>query len=413
MKFFYRAKKGPQDIQEGHVEASDYRSAVDKILQSGLTPIDVKVLNKPASLAGRDKSQRLSSLQQNSLSLKIFKTDVVQLTRYLADFLGAGVPVLKALYLIKNYVVNSRLEKVVDGVIKGVEGGKPLSAAMGEFPSVFSQTYRYMIQAGELSGSLEESAGRLADFLEKDRDDRVKVVSSFVYPLLILSVGFATLFVLFTWVIPKIMNIFNEMDQAIPLVTQVLMMISFFFSKSWWMILLIMMITSVIFIRWYQTAEGKLAVDRRLFFLPGIGRFIRQIAIARFSRTLATLLKGGIDIVQALKYSSQVVGNYYVKEELRQTADDVAGGLTLSQSMRNNNIFTEADISVLSIGEETGTLASGLFKLALFYEKSNEQIMKVITTMIEPMFILVLGLIVGFVVLAMLMPIFQMNIVIG
>lgn len=260
-----------------------------------------------------------------------------------------------------------------------------------------------------MSGYLEETTGRLADFLEKDQESRLKVSSSLIYPSIILIVGCITLFILFTWVIPRIMVIFDDMDQIIPVMTQILMGISFFFSKFWWVLLTVVVSGSAVFVRWHKTTEGRYRTDHRLFSFPWLGNFIREIAVARFARTLGTLLQGGVDMVPALSYASQVVGNQYIQGQLSELSEYVAGGMPLSQAIRQGKIFSEADVSMLSVGEETGSLSTGLFKLASFYEKNNDRRITVMTTMVEPALILGLGLVIGFVVLAMLMPIFQMN----
>jgi len=414
MKFYYRAKNGLHDERAGEIEAVNERTAVSAIMRQGLTPVDVRPASseKPADIQSRDRKPqgyflgRLSSLQN-----ALFQTDIVLFSRYLSDFLSAGVPVLKSLRLLQQYFPAGRMAEVLQKVEAGVRDGDALSDAMKLAGDVFSDMYVNMIRAGEIGGSLDQTVTRMADFLEQDRESRIKIVSSMVYPSMIVGVGAVTVGVLFTWILPKITVIFEDMDQTIPWVTRVLMEISAIFSQFWWLMGIGLIAASMVLLRWRATEDGRYQWDRWIFFLPWMGGRLREISVARFCRTLGTMLNGGVDIVSALNYADAVVENVYIRRKFQQLSEHVAGGMPLSQAMQQVGVFFETDVSMLSVGEESGALASGLFRLASFYEKHNDHMIKVITTVIEPAMILGLGLVIGFVVLAMLMPIFQMNII--
>jgi len=414
MRFYYHAKQGPHDHREGEIEAQDSRTAVSRLISQGLTPVEVCV--KEASgkdLCSLDKRKRAGCLSRlRFFQEKVFQTEIVLFSRYLADFLSAGVSVLRSLQLIRRYFPDGPMASALEILEAGIQEGDSLSAAMNRVPEVFSEMYINMIRAGETGGALDAAVAQMADFLERDHDSRLKVLSSMVYPFLILAVGCVTVFVLFTWVLPRIMVVFEDMDQTLPVITQVLMGISRFFSQNWWLAGTALAASAMLFVRWYRTPEGRDRLDRWLFVMPVSGRMIRAVTSARFFGTLGTLLNGGVDIVPALIYAGEVTGNRYIRMKIDAVVQQVSGGVLVSRALQEAGVFAEADISMLSVGEESGDLPASLFRLASLYEKEHDRMIRMITTMIEPVLILGLGLIVGFVVLAMLMPIFQMNLVV-
>ncbi|HSV43737.1 MAG TPA: type II secretion system F family protein [Candidatus Bathyarchaeia archaeon] len=412
-QFRYIAKQGPAGKpQTGTIEARDYREAVSLILRKGGTPIEIiPVSFLPASHAPSSAPVKKKNLFAAAPS-SFFQSDIVFFTRYLADFLSAEVPLLRSLELMQGYFQKGRLAVVLPEIIGQVRDGASLSEALGRFPELFSALYRNMIRAGEASGALSAVVGRLADFLERDRELRVGLAMNLIYPLVILVTACMTIFVLLTWVIPRIVVIFEDMNQKLPLVTRILMAISSVFAKWWWLLIAGTAAAVVLGWRWYKTKEGRAYADRLATRCPWVGELIRQVALARFARTLSTLIDGGVDIVAALNYASQVIGNDYYHTQLIDAAGQVAAGDGLGAVLRRCTLFTEPDTSMLSVGEETGTLSLGLAKLAEFYEKNSRQTMRVITTLIEPGLILMLGLLVGFIVLALLMPVFNMNLVV-
>lgn len=408
MKFRYKAKQGPHHYRNGVIEATAYREAIDAIIRMGLTPVDVQpVTGRPGKDPAQISSGFIFSFQ--SLRDKIFQRDVVSLTRYLADFLNSGLPLLRALQLIRRYFKSGRMQRALEKIEVSVKDGESLSQAIEAFPDIFSPMYVNMIRAGEISGSLDETVRRLADFLEQDRENRLKAASSLIYPAVIVSVAFVTVFILLTWVIPRVMVIFDDMNQEIPLVTRLLMAVSFLFARFWWAFLGIIILSGVFLMQWHKMPDGRLKIHRFILSCPVIGILIRDLASARFSRTLATLIEGGTEIVPALTYAARVVDNQCLQNQLMEIVEAVSSGESFTDAAGAAGIFSEADISILSVGEETGSLSAGLFKLAAFYEKSSDRQIKMITTLLEPGIILGLGLVVGFMVLAMLMPIFQIN----
>ena len=410
MKFQYNAKKGPGDQHKGEVEAVNERAAVEKIIAMGLIPVEVKPLKarRKKSVSGAKKAPGIF----NAAYVKFFQNDVVLFFRYLADFLIADIPVLQSLRLTRKRLQSLRMSGVLEDIEQSLENGDALSDALGKRPDLFSELQVNMVRAGEVSGSLPGTVGQLAEFLERDHHNRLKVLGSLIYPALILCAGFLTVFVLLTWVIPSVMTLFRDMDQALPLMTRGLMAVSLFFARFWWLIAAAVIAGVMVVTRWYGTEEGRQVIDRKMMGLPGLGALLRESSAARFTRTLGSLLEGGVDIVPALGYAAGVVSNLYARRQLNSAADDVAGGVPVSRAFAQGDFFSESDISMISVGEETGRLPDALLKLAAFYETNTDRMIQIMTRMIEPALIMGLGMIILFVVLAMLMPIMEMDVAI-
>ncbi|MEW5895350.1 MAG: type II secretion system F family protein [Candidatus Omnitrophota bacterium] len=410
MKFRYRAKKGPDQPQEGILEASDYREAMASINALGLTPLEIQPISK--NISRHETIHPAVTKSRLSFVHRIFQSDIVSFTRYLSDFISAGIPILNAIGLTHKYFRSCRLAVTLREIEENVRDGDSLSTALEKTSGIFSEMYINMIRAGEASGTLEATLERLAEFLERDQDNRAKVLSSLIYPALILSVGAVTIVVVMTWVLPGIMEIFTDIDQELPLITKVLMGTSYVFSHFYWLMLLVIASGILLLLRLTSSKEGRLQFHHWIFRTKVIGPFLREASMARFTRTLGTLITGGVDIVPALSYASRVISNVYIRKELADTANYVAQGESLSQAAARSQVFSDADINMISVGEETGALPAALLKLALFYERNLDRSVKVVTSMIEPGLILGLGLIIAFIVLAMLMPIFNMNLLI-
>lgn len=401
MKFQYLAKQGPDRYQSGIVEAGVYREAVQDLLRQGMVPVDVH--EKKDSLSDR-------VIGASGWRFRIIQDDICSFVRFVSDFLNAGIPLLKSLELARRHCSSGRMACALDLIQERVADGTPLSSALEEFPGLFSGMLVNMIRAGETSGTLGETFCGLADFLEQDRDIRLKIVSSLLYPLVIVVFAGVTVFILLIWVIPGVTAVFEEMNQPLPWATRVLTGISRIFVR-WWRLFVAGTAAGIFFAaRWSATARGRAFIHQKILKIPVIGTLIRECSLSRFSRTFGTLLNGGIEIVPALTLSAGVVENRHIRDYLLGSAEAVSAGMPFSAAARSAGIFSEADISVLSAGEETGILSRGLFRLAEFYEKSSRRRLNIIMSLLEPGLILGLGLVIGCLVLAMLMPVFQMNI---
>jgi general secretion pathway protein F len=252
----------------------------------------------------------------------------------------------------------------------------------------------------------------LADFTEKDQEIRAQVKTSLVYPMLILFVGTITIFVLLTFVIPRLTSIFEDLDAALPLPTVILLTISSFFGRFWWLILAMIALAVFYLQGVLRTPKGRLWFDAMKLKIPTLGEYITHVEIGRFARTLATLLESGVVIVSALDAVAAVLENEVLKNEVKRLSQEVANGASLNAAFQECWYFPEEAVNMIAVGEESGRLEKGLHKLADAYERQSERMTKIFTSLLEPFLILIMGSIVGFIVIAMLLPIFRMNLII-
>jgi type II secretory pathway component PulF len=406
-KFFYRAKKGVHEIIEDVVEAANVNEAVLKVTQQGFLPIDLEVFEEK-----KRKAPRLIKSSSVLFSSRISKKQVVVFTRQLYDLIDAGIPLLRALRLLSDQDHHASMKKILEEMANFVQDGGSFSDGLARYPEVFSSLYVHLVKSGESSGQLSNVLGRLADFLEKDQEISSKATASLIYPGLILSVGVVTIFVLLSFVIPRLTEMFDELSQQLPWPTVFLMAVSTFFAKFWWAVLLFFGTGFFYFRQCEKDPKIRIKIDRLKLRVPMIGEFILKLEMVRFSQTLATLLEGGVSIVEALKGVSAVVVNHALRQELEKVAQEVAAGASLAESLKNVSFFSSAVVNMIIVGEESGHLEKALQKIAFSYERQTDQVIKTMTSLLEPILIVFIGAIIGFIVVAMLLPIFQMNLII-
>ncbi len=404
----YQAKEGLNKLVRGSVAAESEDQAIMKILAMGLTPVDVRAFEEKQKLY-----KKREVFSWDLFSKRVSRHQILLFTRQLSDLLEAGVPLLQALLSIRSQKNKGKFSKIIDAIILAIEDGGLFSSALSAHPFVFSSIYINMVKSGETSGTLNVVIQRLADFMEKDLETRRKVQTSLIYPALIFVVGWATIFILLTWVIPSITVIFEDLSESLPLSTMILMAISNFFARTW-MLLGAGLIGCGIFLwRFISTENGRVAFDQFKLRLPIFGSFIKEALLGRFARTLGSLLENGVPISSALESCVLVLDNVVMQREVKLLAQEVVGGTRLSQAIENKSLFLETAQKMIAVGEETGNMHQSLFKLALYYERQSNAFIKRLLSLIEPVMILVLGSIVAFVVMAMLLPMFQMNLIIN
>ncbi|MDP8265247.1 MAG: type II secretion system F family protein [Candidatus Aceula lacicola] len=402
--FAYKAKKGPSQIIEDVIEAENFDQAVEKVIHLGLSPIDV--------IPYKAKSSANSKKEKKSSKIRVKSSDIVSLTRHLYDLVDSGVPLLRALETSSRQVTNIHFKKIVEQIRISVEEGSSLSVSLERYPYVFSPLYINMVKSGEISGKLNVVLGRLTESLEKDQEMISKARTSLIYPSLILSVGIMTVFILLTFVIPRLTEMFEDLSANLPWPTVFLMNISDFFARFWWIIVLALVAIIFYLKEFSRSTKGKLFVDQIKLNIPIIGKFIESVEIARFAGTLATLLDSGVIIVSALNSVSDILENEAFKADIKKVAKQVSAGSSLMESFQHSQFFSQTAIDMISTGEQAGRVEVSLHKLADVYEKQSDQMMKTITALLEPILIVAIGSVVGFVVIAMLLPIFQMNLMI-
>jgi len=401
--YIYKAKKGPTDIVEGRLEADSQDHAIDQLSQKGLLTVSITSQQD----AGKEK-QSVGFLNFNSGRIRSQDIDVF--TRQLASLIRSGVPLLRALSLISRQTENNALRDVAGMLEKQVRDGKTFSGAIAEHPSVFNSLYLNMVRAGEKSGTLGDVLLGLAEYRQKEQDIKQKVVAALAYPLLMIGVGIATIFIMLTFFLPKFIVLFEDMKQTLPLATRILIGISKFMAVNWYWFILVAIITFLLLGRTKEGSKNKFLLDFIKLRLPFVKIFIKNTEVARFTRTLSLLIKSGIPVCDGLDFATEVLDNDSLKKSLREARLDIINqGSSLSASLKNIDVFPAFALNMIAVGEESGRLEWSLKDISDVYEREVEQGIKIATTLLEPVLILFVGAFVGFIVFAMLLPVFNMS----
>jgi len=340
---------------------------------------------------------------------RIKQRDVSVATRQLATLLHAGIPLVPALSALVEQLSAQPLEKVFAPIRDRVNEGIPLAKAMAEYPAVFSEVFVSMIRAGEATGTLENVLLRLAEIAERRTNLTNKVKAAMAYPAFMAIVGVSVIAFIFTYVIPSITKLFLEMNRQLPWPTVMLMRISNFIQNYFWLFIIMLIVIIVAPIFWSKTTKGRRVWDQIKLKLPLFGNLNQKIAIARFSRTLAVLLASGLSIVETLDLSRQVIGNTVISDVVDQARNAISHGAGIAESFQRSGVFPPIVIHMISAGEKSGGIEEGLTNVADAFDNDVEVTVKALTSLLEPAMIVLLGIIVGFIVLAILMPIFDIN----
>ncbi|MBI4336024.1 MAG: type II secretion system F family protein [Candidatus Omnitrophica bacterium] len=403
-RYLYKAKKGPNELTEGFVDADSEAQALSKIGSLGLFPISIRT--EGDAVEGAEGSAPSVFLK------KIRAADLAIFTRQLADLLGSGMTVVNSLDILAKQTENKRLKKVIAEIRDYIKSGNTVTAALRRFPSMFTPLYVNMVNSGEISGALENVLNRLADFLEEQEEFRTKVQAALAYPVLLATLGFIVVSVLLTFVVPRVVGIFEDLGQELPLVTSLLLAVSKFI-RGYWYIAGALIALLVFFVRQInRTPEGKSALDKIKAGLPLVGPLLKKTDIARFSRTFATLLKNGVAILHSIEIVEGIMSSEEAKRELKAAFLRVRDGAPLAKALSEGRYFPLFVTNMIAVGEESGQLEAALFKIADSYERESDKAIKIISSLIEPVMILVMGVMVGFIVLSILLPIFQISLIV-
>ncbi|HUC95912.1 MAG TPA: type II secretion system F family protein [Candidatus Saccharimonadia bacterium] len=381
------------------LSANNEQEVIIAIKKQGLTPIEVK---------------HDSILTGLSLSLQFGKSgvrqkDLILFTRQLATLLNAGLPLVQALRSTAEQIQAKNLKTIIQSIIAEIEVGKSFSQAISVYPNVFSVIYINMIAAGEVSGTLDKSLDKLAGQLEKDADVSKKIRGAFIYPGIVLVVMFCVMGLMVVKVLPAVGNIYKSLPGArLPFLTVWMLALAHFIIHFWWLVIIIALATAVILNYWRKTKSGKSIVDRLKMTLWPIGPLIMKLYMARFSRTAATLTSSGVPLVQVLEITGKSVNNVHIEETIRQSTEQVKLGKSLSETLVDNENFLPLVPSMLKIGEASGTVEQMLDKLAVYYESEVDNEVKNISTLIEPVLMIILGVFAILIVIAVLLPIYSL-----
>ena len=399
-RFFYRAKKGISDVAEGYIEADTEYIAISKLSQMGLYPLRVEKQDVRGGEPGFGFFNRVGT------------KDMAVFTQQFSDLLGSGLTLINALGILSDQLENKALKSALQDVITQVKDGASLSGAFAKHPRIFSDFFVSMISAGEVGGVLEKILKRLSDHYEKEEDVKAKIQAAMAYPMLVLSVGVLTVFVLLSFVIPRLTVIFTEFGQALPLPTRILVAVSGFFAQFWWLIVLAAAIVFFLLIRINSTRQGKAQFDRFLLGLPLLGDFFKKVEIGRLCKSLATLLDNGVPILHSIEVISATATNEVLRQEFERIGKAIKDGLSFSGAIKNSPHFPVFVKNMIAVGEEGGSLEVSLYRIGDSYEHYADRLVKIMTSLIEPIMILGMGAIVAFIVVAMLLPIFQLNLMV-
>ena len=400
--YFYQATDKKGKYIEGSVDAPDSRLAVRKIRNLNYLPIKVSE-EKTIGLLSRN----LNFLSFNFLP-KISSKALLAATQQLSILVSSGLTLDKSLAISAKISEGNAIKNTLSEIRNKVQGGSTLADALAQYPTIFSKLYINMVRAGEAGGVLGAILLRLSDFLEKNQEFKNTVRSASVYPFFLLLVGLTAVIIIFTVVLPKFADIFEELGQ-LPLPTLILLGISNFLQSYWWTIAISVIGFFIAFNLYLKNEKGKLQWDSLILKLPLIGTLIQKIETARFSLTLSTLLKSGVPILNALLIVRSILGNSVMAKSLENLHQGLKGGKGISGPLQKAGIFPAMAIHMITVGEETGNLEKMLEKVSQTYEKEVELAVKALISMIEPLMILIMAMIIGFIVIAILMAVFSIN----
>jgi general secretion pathway protein F len=409
--FRYQAIGADGGAVQGTVEAVDRRSALQLLGSKGLFPSNLELCNTPAPAQPTALKTAPAPAKKWELRLGsgVKKKQITALTREMGSLLTASIPIPQALEGLGEEEENPVLRQSILAIADSVRKGSSLSAAMGEHPGLFSNLYVSMVRVGEEAGALPKVMSDLADLLEHEDELRSEVVSAISYPVFVMCFGFVTVTILLTVVMPKLFSMLTEMSSTLPLPTVILLRVSGFI-QSYWIPLAIVIAGAIFGLRWYlRSPKGAEKWDGIKLNLPVLGGVYRAAALSRFARTLGTLARSGVSLLPALKIVEATIGNLVLGKQIAQVAEETRGGDSLAAPLRKLGIFPKTVVQMISVGEESGMLPEMLLKVADIEERHMRSYTKTLISLLAPALILVVGAVVGFMVIALLLPIFNMS----
>lgn len=399
-KFSYTATDSQNNVIKGTTELPDRQSVITALTKQNLRPISIKQLKESKS-----------SINFNNLfeSTKVKQDHLVAFTRQLSAMISAGVPLLRSLTSIQKHAEDKALQKILGDIVKNVEGGMPLGDALAKHPDTFNDIYVNMVRAGEAAGILDEILKRLAGQLEKASAMRKKIKSAMTYPMVLLGITVLAFFGLMLFVVPQIGKILQDLggpEAELPAITKIMLGVSGFIV-NYWFIVFPVLIGGIFALTMYvkKSPRGKRQFDSLVLKLPAVKHIVRKVCVARFSRTFSALMGAGVAVLEALDVTSRAVGNVLYEETLQQAAIEVKNGKSLSSVIETSELFPSIVAQMLAVGEETGQTDTVLIKVADFYEEEVDLAIDGISSIIEPVMIVVMGGMVGLIAASVMMPI--------
>jgi len=393
-RFRFKARTNEGEVRKGVVEAQSEQSAVQVLRDQKMIIIELHELGNTKSLF--------------SISQKVKFDDVVNFTRQLSTMIGAGLPLTDALSILQVQVPPALQSKVAD-VLRSIEGGSTFADSLKHHPETFSRVYIALVSAGEAAGVLDTILIRLADTLEKQREFREKTKGALIYPVIVVIGMLLVASVMMIFVLPKLTVMYQDFDVELPVVTKILIGVSTFMSQSWYLMALIIAGLVYGFGRWKKTKVGSFQFDAMVLKLPIFGKIKSMVLMSEFSRTLALLASAGVSLVESLEIVKEVADSEVMRKALGEVAKDVEKGNSLATSLAKHPVFPMIVSQMTSVGEQTGKLDEILNRVAGYFENESEHAIKNLSTAMEPIIMVILGVGVGFLIVAIIVPIYNLT----
>lgn len=397
--FFYKAITDSGQIIEGFLEGKDEKAIVRNLQEQGYIPL--RVISRQKTL----KKWRIPPFLSGRRRISILLT----LTQELSTLISAGLPLDRSLDILASLTPDIKMREILRDVLAKVRGGSSLGEALANYPQVFPNLYINMVKAGEAGGFLETIFGRLVHYLQRIKEIKEYLVSILIYPVILTAVSAVSITILVAFVIPRFSRLFADLGQTIPLPTQIVLAGSQYFRDYWWLGIGLITFFYLCLKAYVQGEERRWRWDRFKLSWPGVGSLIRKIEVARFSRTLGTLLQSGVPILSALNLVREVSQNQAVARAIDYVQERLREGKGMARALKEIEIFPALAVHMIEVGEETGKLEEMLHKVANSYEESIQNTTKRLVSLLEPLIILVMGLIIGFIVISMLLAVFSLQ----
>jgi type IV pilus assembly protein PilC len=393
-KFNYEARdQATNKIVKSSIQADSETAAARLLIKQGFVPLNVKEQMGDGSFFSR-------------ITGRITTKDKVVFTRQLATLIGAGLPLSQSLHTVMEQTQNKQLQSVVQDISASVEGGRSLSDSFAKHPTVFSEVFIALISAGELSGTLDESLQRVANQQEKDAAIASKIRGAMTYPIIVLFVIFGVMIFMLVTVVPQVEKLYHDLGKELPFLTQMMVDTANFLSKFWWIAIIVVGIGVYFFIQFLKTENGIKFKDTIKLKVPLFGKLFQKLYMARFARTGQTLLSTGVSMLDMLKVTSRAINNTLVEKSILRAADKVQGGKALSTALEPEDVIAPLVPQMIKIGEQSGRIDEMMGKVAQVYEDELDEQIRTISTLIEPILMVVLAVVAGGMVGAILLPIY-------
>lgn len=395
--FVYKARNFDGKIVSGEMDSDSKETCIAKLREKGFY---VTSIQEKKSGGAFD----LGTLWERSVS----SSEVCIFARQFATMISSGVPLVRCLTILQQQAENPTLKRIIGQIRSDVESGSTFSKALEKHPKVFSDLFCSLVRAGEVGGILDQILNRLADYLESAENLKSKVKGALTYPIVVFSIAILVVIAIVMFVLPQFKEIFSGMNVDLPLATQMLLGLSDFMVGWWFVIIPLILGIPFLIYQFFQTKTGKRIFDINILKVPAIGMMMRKVAVAKFTRTLGTLISSGVPILQALEVTAATAGNVVIQEAIEKTRMSIREGESIAEPLKNSNVFPPMVVQMIAVGEETGELDKMLIKIADFYDSEVDNAVKGLTSIIEPLVIVFMGIIIGGIVMAVFMPMLKL-----